>query len=165
MTPTGDHVLAIDQGTTGTTVLLLDRDLTLKAKGYREFRQIYPQPGWVEHDAVDIWSSVTGALGDCLAAAGPAAGRIAGIGITNQRETSLFWRDFLEAAFGHVGRRWQDHVRADPRYLRPAEVDALQGDASKARAALGWSPTVGFEELVRTMVEVDLESLGDPGRG
>ncbi len=91
MTPTGDHVLAIDQGTTGTTVLLLDRDLTLKAKGYREFRQIYPQPGWVEHDAVDIWSSVTGALGDCLAAAGPAAGRIAGIGITNQRETSLFW--------------------------------------------------------------------------
>jgi len=74
-------------------------------------------------------------------------------------------RDFLEAAFGHVGRRWQDHVQVDPRYLRPAEVDALQGDASKARAALGWSPTVGFEELVRTMVEADLESLGDPGRG
>ena len=90
----GDHVLAIDQGTTGSTVLLLDRELNLKAKGYREFRQIYPQPGWVEHDADDIWTSVVGALGECLAVAastGVTPERIAGIGITNQRETSLFW--------------------------------------------------------------------------
>jgi glycerol kinase len=86
-----DHILAIDQGTTGSTVLLLDRDLNLKAKGYREFRQIYPQPGWVEHDAGDIWESVTEALGDCLKASGVSIDRIAGIGITNQRETSLFW--------------------------------------------------------------------------
>lgn len=91
MSYAGDHVLAIDQGTTGSTVLLLDRELNLKAKGYREFKQIYPQPGWVEHDAGDIWDSVVGALAECLAVANVDTERIAGIGITNQRETSLFW--------------------------------------------------------------------------
>ncbi len=72
-------------------------------------------------------------------------------------------REFLERAFGHVGLRWQDHVQADPRYLRPSEVDSLCGDASKAREALGWVPTVDFDGLVQMMVEADLEAVG--GRG
>jgi glycerol kinase len=84
-----DLILAIDQGTTGTTVLVVDQKLTVRARGYRELPQIYPQPGEVEHDPEAIWASVTGALADAL---GPTdADRIAAIGITNQRETTLLW--------------------------------------------------------------------------
>lgn len=66
-------------------------------------------------------------------------------------------REFVEAAFGHVGLDWEKHVAFDPRYLRPTEVDYLKGDPSKARDALGWTPTVKFDELVRMMVEADVE--------
>jgi GDPmannose 4,6-dehydratase len=65
-------------------------------------------------------------------------------------------RDFLATAFGHVGLDWEEHVEFDSRYLRPAEVDHLEGDATKARSVLGWEPKVGFEELVHMMVDHDL---------
>src|SRR5438105_11856975 len=84
-------VIAIDQGTTGTTVLALDPSLAVRGRGYREFPQIYPQPGWVEHDPEAIWSSVTGALGEALGAASAGPKDVAAIGITNQRETTLVW--------------------------------------------------------------------------
>lgn len=66
-------------------------------------------------------------------------------------------REFLESAFGHVGLNYADHVEIDPRYFRPAEVDLLLGDATKAREKLGWTPQVSFSELVHMMVENDLE--------
>jgi len=66
-------------------------------------------------------------------------------------------RELLDAAFDLVGVDWAKHVEVDPRYFRPAEVDLLIGDATKARTKLGWKPTVGFHELVRMMVEADLE--------
>ncbi len=66
-------------------------------------------------------------------------------------------RDFLDAAFGHLNLDWQDYVKIDPRYYRPAEVDLLQGDASKARKQLGWQPKVSFPEMVKLMVDHDLE--------
>lgn len=69
-------------------------------------------------------------------------------------------RQFLEAAFGYVNLNWQDYVRFDERYLRPAEVDLLIGDPSKTKQKLGWQPSVTFEELVALMVEADLKSLG-----
>ena len=69
-------------------------------------------------------------------------------------------REFLEAAFGYVGLDWKDHVVVDEKYFRPAEVDVLQGDAGKTYRALGWKPRVGFEELVRLMVDADLEGGG-----
>jgi glycerol kinase len=84
-----DLIVAIDQGTTGTTVLVLDDKLTVRGRAYREFEQIYPRPGEVEHDPEAIWASVTGALGEALG--GFDAGRVAAIGITNQRETTLLW--------------------------------------------------------------------------
>ncbi len=66
-------------------------------------------------------------------------------------------REFCEEAFGLVGLDWREHVVVDARYFRPTEVDELRGDASKAREKLGWAPRVGFRELVRMMVEHDLE--------
>jgi len=69
-------------------------------------------------------------------------------------------RQFLEIAFDHVNLHWQDYVVQDPQFMRPAEVDQLVGDSAKAREKLGWKPTVGFEELVRMMVDADLEALG-----
>ena len=66
-------------------------------------------------------------------------------------------REFLEEAFGCAGLEWQKHVEIDSRYFRPSEVDHLQGDASKARAKLGWAPKVSFTELVRMMVDRDLD--------
>lgn len=68
-------------------------------------------------------------------------------------------RQFLEEAFSYVGLDWRDYVRTDPRYFRPAEVDALQGDATKARQLLGWQPRTSFTELVREMVDSDLISV------
>ena len=69
-------------------------------------------------------------------------------------------REFCEEAFAYVGLDWRDFVKVDSKYFRPAEVDVLLGDASKARRELGWQPRVTFKELVRLMVEADLESAG-----
>jgi len=66
-------------------------------------------------------------------------------------------RDFLELAADYAGVDWKQCVEKDPRYFRPTEVDSLQGDASKARRLLGWKPEIGFEELVKSMVECDME--------
>jgi len=68
-------------------------------------------------------------------------------------------QEFVEIAFAHAGLDWKDHVELDARYLRPAEVDYLQADPSKARQVLGWHPTVTFQELVRIMVEADMNSV------
>jgi GDPmannose 4,6-dehydratase len=65
--------------------------------------------------------------------------------------------EFLDEAFGYVDLDWREHVKIEPRFYRPAEVDALEGDASKARQALGWSPKVTFRDLTRMMVDADLE--------
>jgi len=67
--------------------------------------------------------------------------------------------EFLEQAFSYVGLNWRDYVEIDPRYFRPAEVDVLLGDATKARERLGWEPSVRFEELVRIMVDADLRAF------
>lgn len=68
-------------------------------------------------------------------------------------------RELCQVAFGHMGLDWEDYVVVDPRFMRPAEVDLLVGDASKAKKVLGWEPTVSFEELIATMVDADLDAL------
>jgi glycerol kinase len=107
-----DLVLAIDQGTTGTTALLLDRDVRVLASHNQEFPNHYPQPGHVEHDVDEIWQSVGAAVGGAMAAAGVTADRIAAIGITNQRETSVFW-DRDTGTPLHRALVWQDRRTAD----------------------------------------------------
>jgi len=74
-------------------------------------------------------------------------------------------RQFLDEAFGYLGIDWKRHVEIDPRYFRPSEVDELRGDMSKARRILGWEPKVKFKELVRLMVDADLEDLRSNGDG
>ncbi len=86
-----DFIMAIDQGTTGTTVLVLDRSGGVKARSYSEFKQIYPRPGWVEHDAEEIWQSTLKVIEQALDKAGVKPSNIAAIGITNQRETTVVW--------------------------------------------------------------------------
>jgi len=107
-----DVVLAIDQGTTGTTALLLDSDLNTLAKVNREFRQIFPRPGWVEHDPEDIWETVDISVAQVLAAADVTADRIAAIGITNQRETTVLW-DRRTGQPVHNAIVWQCRRTAD----------------------------------------------------
>jgi glycerol kinase len=85
------YVLAIDQGTTGSTVLLLDHAGGLVGRAYSEFPQIYPQPGWVEHNPEEIWEVTQRVIRNVLRETGVSAGQIAAIGITNQRETTVLW--------------------------------------------------------------------------
>ena len=86
-----DLIMAIDQGTTGTTVALFDETCAMRGKANREFRQIFPQPGWVEHDLEDIWASVETSIQAALNATGVSGNDIKAIGITNQRETTALW--------------------------------------------------------------------------
>lgn len=85
------YVLALDQGTTSSRCILFDRDQNMVQTAQKEFRQIYPRPGWVEHDPMEIWSSQYSVLMEVLAQSGIRAEEIAGIGITDQRETTIVW--------------------------------------------------------------------------
>lgn len=106
-TQTGGLILAIDQGTTGSTALLLDLEGTRVAKKTVEFEQHFPRPGWVEHDPEQIWQSVLDAVTGALDAVPGARERLAAIGITNQRETIALWD---KASARPLGRAivWQD---------------------------------------------------------
>jgi glycerol kinase len=104
-------LLAIDQGTTGTTCLVVDEQLRPVGRAYREIAQHFPEPGWVEHDPEELWASVSDTAAAALADAGIAAADLSGIGITNQRETTVVW----ERSSGkpvHPAIVWQDRRTA-----------------------------------------------------
>src|SRR5438128_5739097 len=106
------HVLAIDQGTTSTRAVVYDAAGQSVGSAAQEIKQYYPQPGWVEHDAEEIWQSVAGVVPQALAAAGVQGRDLAAIGLTNQRETSVLWerKDGKPVARALV---WQDRRTAD----------------------------------------------------
>jgi len=85
------YILALDQGTTSSRAILFDRSAKVVSLAQREFRQIYPQPGWVEHDPMEIWESQISVAREALASARVRASQVAAIGITNQRETTVLW--------------------------------------------------------------------------
>ena len=85
------YLLALDQGTTSSRAIVFDESGAAVATAQKEFRQIYPRAGWVEHDALEIWSSQVSVAAEALAEARQARGQIAAIGITNQRETVVVW--------------------------------------------------------------------------
>jgi glycerol kinase len=99
-------ILAIDQGTTGTTVLAVSHDGSVVGRAYQEIEQHYPKPGWVEHDAEEIWRSVRSAVAGALEDGGLNAADVAGVGITNQRETVVVW-DRESGAPVHRAIVWQ----------------------------------------------------------
>ncbi len=101
-------ILAIDQGTTGTTALIFDEDLKVLAKVNHEFPQHFPEASWVEHDLNEIWSSVIKAVSDVLKRANISGKDISAIGITNQRETTCLWHHGPEAKPLHRAIVWQD---------------------------------------------------------
>jgi glycerol kinase len=106
------YVLAIDQGTTSSRAMIIDQRLTVKAKVNVEFRQIFPKPGWVEHDFEDIWTSTLKAIAGALREAQAKGSDIEAIGITNQRETTLLW-DRRTGRPIHHAIVWQDRRTAE----------------------------------------------------
>ncbi len=105
-------ILAIDQGTTGSTCLVFDDDGVLAGRAYREFTQHFPRPGWVEHDAAEIWQVTQAVAGEALDDAGVGPGMLRAVGITNQRETVCVW----DPATGeplHRALVWQDRRTAE----------------------------------------------------
>jgi glycerol kinase len=126
-------VLALDQGTTGSTAIIFSHEGEIIGRGYREFTQHFPQPGWVEHDPLDIWRVTLEAAKEALSQAGsiPEA-----IGITNQRETVVAW-DRASGEPLHNAIVWQDRRTAD----RCQELREECGDAYiRSKTGLVWDP-------------------------
>jgi glycerol kinase len=127
-----EHVLSIDQGTTGSTVLVFGQDGDIKGRAYSEFTQHYPRPGWVEHDATEIWNVTVDVIGDALRNAGIRASDLLAIGITNQRETVVLW-DRATGQPVHRAIVWQD--RRTAKYCD--ELRAQSGMIEKIRSKTG----------------------------
>ena len=142
-------ILAVDQGTTGTACLVVDEELRVLGRGYRELTQSFPRPGWVEHDPEEIWSSVLVAAGDALRAAGAAAGDLEAIGIANQRETVVLWerRTGRPVAPAIV---WQDRRTAD-------RCRALDADLIRERTGLVPDPYFSATKLEWLLANHDLD--------
>ncbi|MBD89274.1 MAG: glycerol kinase [Deltaproteobacteria bacterium] len=144
-------ILAIDQGTTGSTALLIDAELKVVGKANQEFRQIYPQPGWVEHDVSDIWESVRGAVTAVLDQADVGADQIRAIGITNQRETSVLW-DRATSEPIHNAIVWQCRRTTD----RCAELRAAgYEDMVRERTGLVLDPYFSGTKAAWTLEHVE----------
>ncbi len=105
------YILALDQGTTSSRSLVFDKQGNIISQAQKEFRQLFPQPGWVEHDANEIWSTQYGTMAEALAKAGITMKQIAGIGITNQRETTVVW-DKISGQPVYNAIVWQDRRTA-----------------------------------------------------
>ena len=117
--------MSIDQGTTGSTALLLSPSGQILGRANHEFPQHFPKPGWVEHDPEEIWKSVLDAVRDGIESAGVVPNDCLGIGITNQRETTVVWdRNTGEAV--HNAIVWQDRRTAET-------CDRLRADGVEVR--------------------------------
>ena len=114
-------LLGIDQGTTGTTCLVLDENLRTLGRGYREVAQHYPRPGWVEQDPEELWDSVLVAAAEALQASGAATSDLTAVGVTNQRETTVVW-DRLSGRPAHRAIVWQDRRTAERCKELPADL-------------------------------------------
>jgi glycerol kinase len=120
-------VLALDQGTTGSTALLVDAGGRMLGRGYREIAQHYPEPGWVEHDPEELWVTTLAAGRDALAAARITGRDLTAIGITNQRETTVLWNRESGVPL-HRAIVWQDRRTADRcRRLDAARIAEITG--------------------------------------
>ncbi|MBI2016809.1 MAG: glycerol kinase GlpK [Candidatus Rokubacteria bacterium] len=139
------HVLALDQGTTGSTALVLDADGRVVGRGYAELPQYFPRPGWVEHDPEEIWATVEQAARAALAAAKVPGAGVAAVGITNQRETTIVWERATGAPI-HRAIVWQcrrtapacDRLRAQGAEPLVRARTGLVLDAYFSGTKIGW---------------------------
>ena len=154
------YVLAIDQGTTGTTCLLVDRRLEVTGKVTVDFPQHYPRPGWVEHDPEEIWFSVLQAIRRVLEQTGTEARKVAAIGITNQRETTVLWERSSGRPAGNA-IVWQDRRTAELcRDLRESGLEPL----FRARTGLIFDPYfAGTKILWRLRQDEGLAARAEAG--
>ena len=145
------HVLAIDQGTTGTTALVLDDEAKVVGRGYAEFTQHFPKPGWIEHDPQEIWTVSRDVAEAALADAGVKPGDLAALGITNQRETTVLWdRETGEPV--HNAIVWQDRrTAAACRQLR----DDGHTDLVRSRTGLVIDPYFAGTKIAWLLDNVD----------
>ena len=125
----GNYILALDQGTTSSRAIVFDRAGGIAGQAQHPFEQIYPQAGWVEHDPMEIWDSERRAAAEAIAAI--PAGEIAGIGVTNQRETTILW----------------DHAAPASRSITPSSGSAgapagAVRDAQAARGSTNWIESI-----------------------
>jgi glycerol kinase len=107
-----DFILSFDQGTTSSRAIVFDRKGSVAAISQKEFTQLFPQPGWVEHDPMEIWSSQVAVATEAIVRAGLTPGDIAAIGITNQRETTILWNRETGKPV-HNAIVWQDRRTSD----------------------------------------------------
>ncbi|MEC8651814.1 MAG: glycerol kinase GlpK [Planctomycetota bacterium] len=153
------HILAIDQGTTGTTVLVLDEALSVRGRGYQEFAQHYPAPGHVEHDPQEILTSVRAAITAAIAQSGVAPTELAAVGITNQRETVVVW-DRATGEPVHRAIVWQDRRTADAcRRL----IDDGHEDAVRQATGLPIDPYFSATKLAWILDQGDLRARAERG--
>jgi glycerol kinase len=129
--PAHGYVAALDQGTTSTRFVIFDRSGKIVAQAQKEHAQIYPRPGWVEHNASEIWRNTQEVISDALGRAGARAGDLAAFGITNQRESTVLW-DRVSGIPVHHALVWQD-TRVDAL----AEQYAREGGRDRFRAKTG----------------------------
>jgi glycerol kinase len=139
------YILALDQGTTGSTALVVDRDGQVTGRGYAEVAQHYPEPGWVEHEPEELWTTTVDAAQEALAAAGVDGHAVAAIGITNQRETTIVWDRATGTAI-HRAIVWQcrrtaricDSLRSDGVEALIRERTGLVLDAYFSGTKIAW---------------------------
>ena len=141
-------ILAIDQGTSGTTCLVVDAELRIRGRGYRELPQHFPRPGWVEHDPEEIWQGVLGAAEAALHDAGLGAEDLRAIGIANQRETTLLWERMSGRPVAPA-IVWQDRRTAE-------RCSELPADLIRARTGLVPDPYFSATKLEWLLARTEL---------
>ncbi|HEX2140327.1 MAG TPA: FGGY family carbohydrate kinase, partial [Woeseiaceae bacterium] len=156
-----DYLLGIDQGTSSSRAVVFDRRLQPVAAAQREFAQSYPQPGWVEHDPELIWGTTVDVARRAIAESGLGSADFAGIGITNQRETTLVW-DRESGRCVYPAIVWQDRRTAE--YCRKLRSDGIERTVTE-RTGLLIDPYFSATKLAWILTNVDgARRLADKGR-
>ena len=145
------HILALDQGTTSCRAIVFDENGAVRAVAQKEFRQIFPQPGWVEHDGQEIWATQSGLATEALVRAGLAARDISAVGITNQRETTILWeRDSGRPVANAIV--WQSRVTTD--ICRRLKADGLE-ETFRSKTGLVVDPYFSGTKIAWLLDHVD----------
>jgi glycerol kinase len=157
----GQYLLAVDQGTSSSRTVIYDHDARVVASDQQEFPQIYPQPGWVEHDPDAIWSSVTSVTRGAMQKAKAVASDISAIGITNQRETTVIWdRESGEPVYNAIV--WQDRRTAD--YCQSLKRDGVEASVT-AKTGLRLDPYFSGTKIAWILDNVDgVRARAEAGR-